>query len=200
MRSIIAVASLAVAAMSMAACSSGNSPKAKPADPSTSASSSSSSSSPTPSPTPSTSAPLSPFEADPAVVALRAWASQSAKDFNAGQTFTDPALTALETAAFVPITAETYASDAAAGLHYPGPLPLSPQSVTVVSPTEHDVNACVVGTGFAVDPKTGAASGALTVVPSIFKLVLVDGAWKLNAIPPTAPFSCATVRVPEQTW
>ena len=178
------------------ACSSGK--KTPPASTTSSAGSSVTSSSAAPSPTPSSSAPLSPFEADPAVVALRAWSSQVAKDFNAGQTFTDPALLKLETPSFATTVAAQFASDAAAHLTYPGPLPFQPTSVAPTSPTVHVIAACVVADGFAT-AASGQPPNPLKVVSVNFNMALTDGTWKVDTSP-DGTFDCSTTKVATQTW
>jgi hypothetical protein len=190
-------ASIAVLACLMltAACSSS---KKTPSGPiATSAGSSVTSSSAAPSPTPSSSAPLSPFEADAAVVALRAWARQSAMDFNNGQNYTDPALTALETPAFAARAHQIY--DEYVGTTFPGPFPLAPQMVRVTTPTQRLVDVCALDEGWAQDPATKLPAKAKVVDPSTFYLALSDGKWLVDGST-SGTFSCATVNVPTQTW
>jgi hypothetical protein len=179
----------------LAAC--GSSAKSNPS-PGGSSSSTASSAQASPSSSPSSSAPLSPFESDPAVVALRAWARQSALDFNNGQNYTDPALLALETSAEAPRTHLGY--DEYIGTTFPGPLPLAPQAVRPLTPTAKQIDACSLDEGWAVDPTTKVAAKARVVDAVTFDMVLSNGKWLLDGASDVSTFSCATVEVPTQTW
>lgn len=150
-------------------------------------------SSATPTPSPSSTAPLSKFENDPAVKALRAWAAEAARTVNAGK-YTSPALQALMTRNFAATMKNVLGSDV--GLRYAGPIPFTPLSVRVVSPTRRDVKMCVVLTGYAVDPRTGKPA-ARTVGPADTSAVLANGKWLVSRFD-TGSFSCRGVKIEEQ--
>jgi len=191
------VTALLVGAVALGACSSGSSPKQSPLGSTPPSTPTSSSTSSTPAPSPSTTAPLSPFEDDPAVKALRKWAAAAAKAFNAGSKFHDPALTALETKSFVPLIAANFKTDS--GLRYPGPVPFTPISVSAANAVRK-VHACFVAYGFAVNPKTGKSPRKLQLVPLTAEMVDQGEAWLLNRLPDDNAFSCTGVRVVTVRW
>jgi len=186
-----------IASAALVACTSSSKPKQTPLG-STSAPSTLTTPATTPTPSPTKTVPLSPFEDDPAVKALRTWADQAAKAFNAGSKFHDPALTALETKSFVPLTANIFRSDK--GLRYPGPPPFTPISVKSPASAERDVRACFVAYGFAVDPRTGKAPKKLQLVPQLAQMVNQDGVWQVNHLLSARDFSCASVKVAMPKW
>lgn len=153
---------------------------------------------PKPKPKPKPVKPSSPFETDAAVVSLRGWANLAARDFNAGHKYRDPRLTAYETASFVPLIAENFASDA--GLHYPGPVPFTPVAVHRLSGSERRIDACFVATGFAQNPRTGKPAKPLTLVPLTAQMFLEGGAWKINRLYDASGVSCSGVKVAMPTW
>ena len=152
----------------------------------------------TPKPSPTKSAPLSRFEADPAVAAMRAWSAQVAKDVNAGGKFNDPALLVLETKKFASQVRSIIGTDV--GTYYPGPAPFTPLAVTVVSPTERKIKMCIVSTGFAQNSKTHKPAKKLKLLPSEAVMPLVSGDWKLDSLTQAPTTSCAGVKVPMPTW
>jgi hypothetical protein len=198
MRATVAVSVAVVGALALAACSGGSKPRVAPAAASSSAASTTASSSPVPSP--STSAPLSPFETQAPVIALRNWAAAATKAYNASQNYSDPSLVALEEPSFVSVTSTLYADDAKSGLTYPGPLPFTPIAVASPSPTEASISTCVVGQGFAVSPATQKPIAALTVLPVTFSETLTNGAWLLSGIANATTYSCTNVVPAEQAW
>lgn len=81
-------------------------------------------STPSPPVSPSSSAePLSPYENDPAVRVLRAWAAETARTINTGH-YDSAALKALMTPALA--KAKKNLAGGEVGCHYPGPLPFTP--------------------------------------------------------------------------
>lgn len=81
-------------------------------------------STPSPPVSPSSSAePLSPYENDPAVRVLRAWAAETARTINTGH-YDNAALKALMTPALA--KAKKNLAGGEVGCHYPGPLPFTP--------------------------------------------------------------------------
>lgn len=122
------LATLGAFAMLLTAACGDDSPAAQPLAPTpTSAGSAKASGSPSPSPSfspsPSTSpAPLSPFEADPAVIALRIFSLQAALAVNAGD-LGFPALNAVSTPNRQAETQRSFASDL--GGYVPGPFPFT---------------------------------------------------------------------------
>ncbi len=134
------------------------------------------------------------------MIALRAWASLSAKDFNNKQDFTDPSLLAMETVPFQTAMPATYSDDAKAGLQYPGPLPFTPVAVTKTSPTETVVSTCLVGQGFAISPATNQPVGSLSLLPGQFTMSLSNGHWLVADSEPSTTVSCANVSADLQKW
>jgi len=149
----------------------------------------------TTSPTP-TGTPVSPFEDDPAVKALRAWTAQLAKTVNAGKT-DEPALDALMTQAVK--AGITKIIGGAAGLYMPGPLPFIPIQITKETSTQHNINICVVNEGFSQDPRTHKPLGVHTIKPIDAGADFVDGRWLVSGFF-RGHFSCDGVVVPEPTW
>jgi hypothetical protein len=151
----------------------------------------------TPPPSPSTSAkPLSAFEKDPAVIALRAWAAQAAKTVNSGH-YTDKALQALMTPALAKTMKHVMGN--VVGQHMPGPVPFTPIAVKRISARERYIDACFVTNGFAVNPKTGKHEHSRVVTAIDTGAHLVDGTWKTDAFF-NGKFSCKGVAIPEPTW
>jgi hypothetical protein len=150
---------------------------------------------PTPTPSSSSRPPLSPFEADPAVKALRRWAVVAARTVNTGR-YRSSELDAL--------TARTeranmrYVIGGDVGLHYPGPIPFATRGVTVVNTAQRDVHICFIGTGFAIDPKTGKPR-KFSLLPTKVVMKLQGGRW-LAAGFQDDTVRCAGVKVPEVKW
>jgi len=140
--------------------------------------------------------PLSPFEDDPAVKALRKWADQAAKTVNTGR-YNSAALSALMTAALAKTMKNILGREVT--YRYPGPVPFLPISVSAVNPTFHDVKACFVTSGFSLNRKTGKPAQAFKVSPVDAGAQLVSGQWLVSRID-GATFSCSSVRVPRPTW
>jgi len=186
-----------IASAALVACTSSSKPKQTPLG-STSAPSTLTTPATTPTPSPTTTVPLSPFEDDPAVKALRTWASLAAKAVNAGGRFTDPALRQVMTPAFAKNMQYVLGTDI--GLYYPGPVPFLPLSVRAVNSTVHAIQACFVSTGFAQKPATHKAAEPRSVVAVDVRGQLVAGVWKVSQQQATSAFSCKTARVAMPTW
>jgi len=139
-------------AMLLTAACGDDSPAAQPLAP-TPTSAGSATASPAPSPT---RAPLSPFEADPAVIALRTLALESANAVNAGN-LAFPALVAVSTPNRLQEATRALGTDI--GGFAPGPYPLTPLDVLVVSQTERRIPLCTLTTGW---PLTADRSGGYT--------------------------------------
>jgi hypothetical protein len=151
-----------------------------------------------PAPTTATAsgAPLSPFEADPAVKALRAWAAEAAKTINTGH-YDSAALNAL----MVPSLAKKmkFLAGGEVGFYYPGPVPFTPVRITVRSSRERDVAICFLGSGYSQNPKTHEPAQKRVVLPTLAGATLVRGKWLVSKFGQSS-FSCAGVRIPEPSW
>lgn len=152
-------------------------------------------SAPTSSPAP---APLSRFEGDPGVKALRAWTAQAARTINGGH-YIDAAFRALMTPALAATMKNVAGDDVRLGLRYPGPIPFTPTRVVVTSSTQRDVRICLVGDGFAVSKRTGKPVAKRDVEPIDAGTTLVNGTWLVSKFD-TATFSCSGVRVQDVRW
>lgn len=140
--------------------------------------------------------PLSPYEADPGVTAMRAWAAQFANTVNAGHV-TDPALNALMTPQLAAEMQKITGGEQ--GHRYPGPLPFTPERVVVTSATARYLPLCVVVDGFSINPKTHKPYGPRTIRSMAGRALVYQGRWVVSAFD-TATFSCKGVKVPEPTW
>jgi hypothetical protein len=189
---------LLVGAVALGACSSSSAPKQTPVGSTTPSTppSSSASSTPAPSSSPSKTVPLSPFEDDPAVKALRTWANQAAKTVNTGK-YDDASLNKLMTPAFAKTMKVILGGEVK--YRYPGPVPFLPISVSVVSPTVHNVKACFVTNGFSLNRRTGKPAETFKLHPIDTGAQLVSGVWLVSHFY-GGTFSCSSVRVPRPTW
>lgn len=193
----VSCALLAAAAVLVAGCSSGSLPAPSPLPASVRPTTASVSPSPSSVAPTSSAARLSPYEADPAVIATRRWMAQAARTVNSGK-FDDAALNALMTPTLAATMKNVLGSDV--GRYYPGPIPFLPLAVASSSPTTRGMRLCVVGTGFARNAKTQKAAAPLKVVPIDAAAELGGGVWRVNQLNNSSAFSCATVRVPMPTW
>lgn len=192
----VGVALVATATV-LAACTSSGPAKrsvspSSPAPTTTSSVITSSTPTPTTTPAPSSSAPLSPFEEDPAVKALRRWAVQLAKTINTGE-YDSPALDSLMTAGMKKLMKVVAGTEV--GRRYSGPVPFTPVRVTASNASTHDVRICVVAAGFSTNPATGKAK-ALKIVPIDAGAVRSNGTWLVSKFF-SSRFSCKGVAVPE---
>jgi hypothetical protein len=149
---------------------------------------------PTPStPASSSSAPLSHFEADPGVQALREWADVAAQTINSGHYISDR-LRQLMTATVAKEMKRTMGTDV--GLHYPGPIPFTPVRVGVTSTTSRQIDACFVSSGFARKPRSEKPAKPLKIIAVRTEETQTSGRWLLAGLVSTNSFSCAGVQVP----
>ncbi len=156
------------------------------------------SSSDTPDPSPSaspTTRPLSRFEGRPPVKATRAFAAGIGRAVNKGDDQLR-GMSRLLTANGQAVLPEGAAEDA--GLYYPGPLPFTPLRVKTDGPRS-TVVACVMGDGWAQDRASKLPARALNVIPIEFRLVKVDGRWKIDDAVPTGQ-DCRSVNVKGVPW
>ncbi len=150
----------------------------------------------TPAPQTTSVAPQSPYEADPAVKALRAWAAQAGRTVNSGK-YDDAALNALMTPAFA--KGMKYVFGGEVGHRYPGPLPLTPIRVVVTNSTQREVRVCVVIGGYSLNPKTGKPFSKYRVGAFDAGAQRVHGTWLVSKFA-TASFSCSGVKIKEVSW
>ena len=153
----------------------------------------SSTSSGTPSPTPTKSKPLSRFEGDPGVVALRHFAAVSARTINSGR-YTSAELRSLMTPTVAKEMKQTNGPDV--GLRYPGPVPFTPVRVVVTSTTSRRIDGCWVSTGFAQKPQTNKPAKPLKLIAVRSEETLTHGTWLLSVLLAVDSFSCKGVHVP----
>jgi hypothetical protein len=192
----VTLAATAFLAVVAAGCTSSSKPSAAPVSPSTSAVTSSSVSSSAPAPSPTATKPLSPFEADPAVMALRAWAAEFGRTINTGH-YDSAALDALMTSQMR--SGMKAIGGGEVGHRYPGPLPFTPIGVTVTSSTTRDVQICIVAGGYSLNPKTGKPFSKYRKLATAAGAVLSHGRWLVSKFG-DAKFSCASVTISEPSW
>lgn len=206
-----ACAVLLGAALVLSACSSGKStatppltvpPSADagqtPANPPSEAPTTEAPVTPTPSASPRpTAKPLSKFENDPAVKAMRVWAAQAARTVNTGH-YDSAALDKLMTPAFARSMKHVLGVDV--GLHYPGPIPVQPLSISVESASHRTIRACSILDGFAVDPVTSKPGRPRDVGSAAIPMQLVKGRWLVAEFLEAPALSCKGVVVAVRTW
>ena len=120
--------------------------------------------------------PLSEFENDPAVKALRTFAAavgRSINDDDASLKAAWPVMTAHGRTVFQRVAA----SDVK--LFYPGPLPITPTRVQREGATAR-ISSCVWLSGWGQDPKTKLPAHGREVGPIAWVLHRESGAWKLD--------------------
>jgi hypothetical protein len=141
-------------------------------------------------PSPSVSkAPLSPYENDPAVKALRKFYAAVSKAINA-RNLRLPELDAWSTPRRQLRNAVLFKTEL--GLRAPGPLPFTPLGVRSNGANSRSVLICAMD-GFNVDPKTGKPTRPRVLLPGQATLVRDGGRWKVDFLV-KAKFSCAGVR------
>lgn len=147
--------------------------------------------SPSPTPVPSpTATPLSPYEGDPAVAALRTYLAAVAQAVNSSD-LQLPALLASATAERAAVHDEIYGP--AVGSYYPAPSPVAVLGVQVVSETERSIAVCSPESGFLLDAPGGSPTEPLEVLGGRFVVVLEGGAWKVDDAVGDDAVSCAGV-------
>jgi hypothetical protein len=146
-------------------------------------------SAPKPKPT-KTLAPLSRFEGEPVVKALRVFAAVSGRAVNANSLNYKPWL-----ALMTPYGRKTraYYIKEDLGMRYPGPLPFTPTAVKVTGSTA-TVKACVWVQGWGLNRKTGKPARARRIVPAAFYVRKSGGAWLFDAMT-IKPSTCSGVSV-----
>lgn len=194
----LAVAAALVAAVAGGCTSSGatkesSSPTSTQPAPATSSSAApSTSTTPRPKPT-----PLSPFEADPAVQAMRKFFYVGARTVNEGH-YTSPALHALITSVLAREIKQVFGPDV--GGYYPGPVPFQPVGVTVISSTRRDIRGCLLANGWAQNRKTHEPLRAYQVIGARTQANKVSGRWLMGALPADKNIRCSNVKVQTQRW
>lgn len=143
-----------------------------------------------------TPTPLSPFEADPAVQALRAHLAAAAAGINAKNLQT-PALKATSTARRLSRLPDIYSEEIKT--YFPGPRPVAVLGVKVVSGTAREILACSLEDGFGLDKPGGTPVMPEKVLPLAFEMLLEGRAWKVHAARSAEGISCAGVALPKGT-
>lgn len=196
MRASPYAAVIALALLSSSGCSD-DEPQAMPVTPSGAASVPASSAEPTPTPTSSpgpSPTPLSPFEGDPAVVALRAYLAASSEAINA-RNLELPEFVTLATAARASRHRDLYTEDL--GDYYPGPPPAAVVGVASTSTTGRTVALCLLDRGFALDRQGGQPLAPRNVQAARVEMVLEAGQWKVDQFLRDPDRSCNGVALPE---
>lgn len=198
MRRTTALAAVAgMAVLALAACTGGDDPP-----PSTSTSTTSGSGTTTPSSTttaaPSTTAlpPLSRFEDDPRVKAVRMFAYEYGKAVNAKSANYKPWLATMSPAGQA-VRKDFIQGDL--GYQYPGPVPFTPVALQG-SGSPSKVIACMQITGFSLNPKTNQPAEKTSIDPVYVKVSKVKGAWKVDTIGDQAGTSCSKTKVVGRAW
>jgi hypothetical protein len=147
---------------------------------------------PTTSASPSVSTtPLSPYENDPGVKALRKYYAAVSKAINA-RNLRLPELDAWSTPRIQRQNEVGLKSEL--GLHAPGPVRFTPVGVRSNGSNTRSVLFCVLNEGFDVDPKTGKPRHPREILAGQATLVRDSGRWKVDYLV-KATFSCAGVPV-----
>lgn len=193
-----AVFASGVGVLALTGCSSSTNAASSSAAPTTTSTSSSSSpsstttsSTPTPSST-TTLPPLSPYEKEPQVIAVRKFATEYAKAVNAQKPTYAPFV-----ATMVPGTnfSGILGTDLTKKLYYPGPLPFTPVRVQ-----GNYVYACVWAEGFATDRKTGQAPESRSIYKTRFELKKVNSDYRVVTWGDDTSFNCASTQVVGRAW
>lgn len=142
-----------------------------------------------------TTRPLSRFEDKAPVKATRAFAVGIGRAVNKGDGQLR-GMSRLLTANGLAVLPDGAAEDA--GLYYPGPLPFTPLRVKTDG-RRSTVVACVMGDGWAQDRASKLPARALNIIPIEFRLVKVDGRWKIDDAVPTGQ-DCRSVNVKGVPW
>ena len=195
-RALPAGAVVALAVLALTGCGADRPTTAPPtaAPPSTGASTPSLPPPPSATPTP-VDQPLSAFEADPAVQALRAFYVAAAQALNADD-FSLPSLRTVSTAARAERNAADFAVDR--GGYVPGPTPFTPVGVQVASATRRVVAFCGLEAGWVLTAPGGRPTQAEVVSAGEVALVLDQGVWKVDRISKTST-PCAGVPIQRRT-
>ncbi len=150
---------------------------------------------PTTSGSETTGPPASPFESDPRVEAIRAYAVEYGKAVNARKAHYGPWI------ATVTGFARSHATRSIEGdldlkVRYPGPLPLKPLGFS----SGDTVKVCVWAEGWGVKGRAHTPPQAKKVEPTLWKTVKVHGKWKVADITVSTSFDCTGVQVQGRPW
>jgi hypothetical protein len=135
--------------------------------------------------------PLSPYENDPGVKALRKFYAAAAKAINV-RNLRHPDLVAMSTPKRQARNEVLFKTEL--GLRVPGPIPFTPVAVRSNGSTSRTILYCGLDEGFSLDPKTGKPARPRSVVPVAASMVRIDGRWKVDSLT-SADFSCVGVKV-----
>lgn len=155
--------------------------------------------SPSASPSASRSAsaePLSPYEGDPAVKALRLHYLGAALGINR-KNMHNKQLKDSSTARRYGVM--TQLAKPEFGTYYPGPNPFTPLDVTRVSATERKVVFCGVETGWTLNRKGGKPVAKRTLSSLEGTIVRQQGRWRVSQLLYRKD-SCTGVEIPEVFW
>lgn len=140
-------------------------------------------------------APQSPYESEPAVKAVRAWFAAIARDVNKGR-MELPSASKLAIGQAREEMPDLMRSDA--GLHYPGPLPMTPVGV-VEQGKETVVTACAMNNGFATRPGETKPARKKEIQPVKFTVVKQKGGFVVKEIY-SSDAACEGVEVEGVRW
>lgn len=175
----------------LVACGGDEEPEAEPT-PSESTTSATSSPSPT-----KTEEPLSEFEDEAPVKAVRKWATAVGQAVNERQR-TMESVGAWATPSGVDVSRRVYASDLDAGYEWPGPQPFTPVRVSTDGGSATMVG-CFLSSGWSRDPKSGKRVAKREVDAFRFELARRGKRWKVSDIS-NAPADCSGVEVKGVRW
>lgn len=153
---------------------------------------------PSPSPAPSaapapSSAPLSAFEADPAVQAFRTYLLASAAAINADDPKL-PSLVAASTARRAGRHADLYRTEL--GKHAPGPRPTAVLGVKDVADGRKSLLVCSLETGYVTDAPGGSPVEPRAVLGGKYDMVLEGAVWKVDGSAADKTVTCDGAALP----
>jgi hypothetical protein len=136
------------------------------------------------------------YEADPAVKALRLYYLGAAKGVNA-RTMDIKELERSSTKEWFAHVPELFTFEY--GMHYPGPIPFAPMSVTQTSPTRKQVVICVLGDGWLRNPRTGRPTAPRALTRGVATVIRVKASWRISYIVEIGG-SCAGASMREESF
>lgn len=142
-----------------------------------------------------TATPLSRFEDQAPVKAVRTWLAAAARAVNAGDVRVRGAAGVLSAEGRRSMPG-TLSDDR--GRYYPGPMPFTPTRVDVTGATAK-VYGCLTGDGFAEDRATHRPARGRKVLPVQFWLSRDGGHWRIDNLYDAA-VACRRVRVVDVKW
>lgn len=175
----------------LVACGGDEEPEAEPT-PSESTTSATSSPSPT-----KTEEPLSEFEDEAPVKAVRKWAAVVGKAVNQGDT-SMRSTRVWATPSGVAIAAQATAGDLESGYRWPGPQPFTPVAVRTRGKSA-TLNVCFQTYGWARN-ENGKRVNKRKVEPAVMEMKRMNGRWKVSNVDIGGPFSCSDVSVKGVRW